>query len=125
MSEPNTCGNCAFRGPVIKTPGDDDSNWEDCNTSYFRIDPMKILFAIVLLLLTLTAYARDQSELRKFKATHACPYTQQQGCIVDHIKPLCLGGADKAFNMQWQTRRASYRKDAWERRKCRQRKGKS
>ena len=80
---------------------------------------MKAILAIALLLLAFDANARDQGEVRRFKRAHPCPFTVAQGCIVDHIKPLCLGGADKAWNMQWQTRRASYRKDNWERKKCR------
>lgn len=84
---------------------------------------MKIL-ALALLLIALDADARDRGEVRRFKAAHPCPYTAAQGCIVDHIKPLCGGGADKTWNMQWQTKRASYRKDRWERWKCRQAKKK-
>lgn len=62
---------------------------------------------------------RDRGEVRRFKQAHPCPFTKQQGCIVDHIVPLCAGGADKQFNMQWQTRRDALKKDVRERRQCR------
>jgi hypothetical protein len=41
------------------------------------------------------------------------------GWIVDHIKPLCLGGADESKNMQWQTQQAAKIKDIEERASCR------
>lgn len=47
------------------------------------------------------------------KARGACP-----GWVVDHIEPLCAGGADTPENMQWQRREDSHRKDAQERRHC-------
>lgn len=62
---------------------------------------------------------RDRGEVRRFKQANACPYSKAEGCIVDHIVPLCAGGADKAANMQWQTKADSYRKDAQERKQCR------
>lgn len=80
---------------------------------------MKLLAALLLLSLAFTADARSRSEVRKFKRAHPCPFTHQQGCIVDHIRPLCAGGADKIWNMQWQTKRDSYRKDVRERAMCR------
>lgn len=39
--------------------------------------------------------------------------------VVDHIYPLCHGGADEPWNMQWQTKRAAKIKDPEERRMCR------
>ena len=83
---------------------------------------MKPLLALLLALTMLSADAaadRDRGEVRRFKRAHPCPFTRAQGCIVDHIIPLCAGGADRAYNMQWQTKRDSYRKDAGERRGCR------
>ena len=48
------------------------------------------------------------------KPHHACP-----GFVVDHVEPLCAGGADHPSNMQWQTIEDARRKDADERRACR------
>jgi hypothetical protein len=44
----------------------------------------------------------------------ACP-----GYVVDHVKPLCAGGADHLSNMQWQTIAGAKIKDVEERRLCR------
>ncbi len=41
------------------------------------------------------------------------------GYVVDHIVPLCAGGADAPSNMQLQTKRAALRKDVGERAQCR------
>lgn len=48
------------------------------------------------------------------KRSGSCP-----GFVVDHVHPLCAGGADHPSNMQWQTKNDSYKKDADERRLCR------
>lgn len=46
----------------------------------------------------------------------ACP-----GYVVDHIIPLCAGGADHPSNMQWQTAAEAKIKDREERAQCRRR----
>lgn len=38
--------------------------------------------------------------------------------VVDHIIPLCAGGADKVWNMQWQTVEIAKQKDIIEKREC-------
>jgi hypothetical protein len=43
------------------------------------------------------------------KTYGACP-----GWIKDHVVPLCKGGADAVWNMQWQTVAAAHAKDQWE-----------
>jgi hypothetical protein len=43
----------------------------------------------------------------------ACP-----GYVRDHIVPLCAGGADATWNMQWQTVADGEAKDVTERRTC-------
>src|SRR2546425_505213 len=40
------------------------------------------------------------------------------GYVVDHVVPLCAGGADAASNMQWQTVEAARVKDRQERTQC-------
>ena len=51
---------------------------------------------------------RSSSEKAEFKKEQPCPSTDKAsgacpGYVVDHVKPLCKGGADKPWNMQWQT----------------------
>jgi hypothetical protein len=43
------------------------------------------------------------------KTTGACP-----GYVKDHIVPLCKGGADEPWNLQWQTVEDAKAKDKWE-----------
>jgi hypothetical protein len=38
--------------------------------------------------------------------------------VIDHVKPLACGGADKPANMQWQTKAAAKAKDKTERKAC-------
>src|SRR5438128_2473392 len=66
---------------------------------------------------------RSQTEKRHFAKEHPCPVTQlpQPSCphhVIDHIVPICAGGADKADNMQWQTLELSRVKDRIERGFC-------
>jgi len=66
---------------------------------------------------------RDLSQKAAFIKTHPCPSTGKtrgrcQGYVVDHIKPLCAGGADRPSNMQWQTREEAKLKDREERKIC-------
>lgn len=49
---------------------------------------------------------RDRAQVRAFRADHPCPATGRTrgacpGHHVDHIVPLCAGGADRPENMQW------------------------
>ena len=81
-----------------------------------------IIFLSVIAL-SAAAEARDSKPVAAFRQTHACPSTQKftgpcPGWVVDHVVPLCWGGADLPLNMQWQDRQASYRKDAFERAAC-------
>lgn len=41
------------------------------------------------------------------------------GYIIDHVVPLCAGGADDPSNMQWQTIEEANKKDRLERLECR------
>ena len=78
---------------------------------------------IWLLALGSMAEARDRRAVYAFRKAHPCPSTGQRsgacpGWVIDHVIPLCAGGADHPRNMQWQTRAESYQKDAQERRAC-------
>lgn len=63
----------------------------------------------VMLLATLTAGAtpyRSAAEVLAFKRHNPCPATGERrgacpGYQLDHVMPLCAGGADKVENMQW------------------------
>ena len=70
-----------------------------------------------LLALTLTGCAatsgqpyaptpRDRATIAEFRRTHPCPATGRTtgacpGWQVDHIEPLCAGGADAQPNLHW------------------------
>lgn len=83
------------------------------------------LSAAVLMMASCGAEARDAKQVYAFRKVHACPATGKlgfatcPGWIVDHIVPLCWGGADNPENMQWQEKAASYKKDVFERAACR------
>jgi hypothetical protein len=70
------------------------------------------------------ATERDPHQRALFMKKHPCPANGKTrgacpGYIVDHIKPLCAGGADRPSNMQWQTREEAKIKDRKEREMCR------
>ena len=59
---------------------------------------------------------RSSAAKREFRASHPCPATDKSvgpcaGYVIDHIVPLCAGGADRADNMQWQTVAVGKEKD--------------
>lgn len=64
---------------------------------------------ILLVITSLDATARidrDRAQVRAFRAENHCPATGRTrgacpGYHVDHITPLCAGGADKKENLQW------------------------
>ena len=84
---------------------------------------MKALILAVLLAFSLSAVAgvkRSRHEVMKFKLSTACPSTKLKragpcpGHEVDHIIPLCAGGADNVENMQWlavETHKVKTKKD--------------
>lgn len=79
-----------------------------------------ILFA----LLATDAVARSAGEVRAFKRDNPCPATGMAlgacpGWEVDHVVPLCGGGADKPENMQWLTIEAHKHKTGRDIRACR------
>ena len=82
-----------------------------------------IAFLAAGLFLAFSALARDPAQVRAFRKDHPCPATGKTtgacpGYVVDHMLPLCSGGADAPRNMVWQAAAASYLKDADERRLC-------
>lgn len=68
---------------------------------------------------------RKPSTVVQFRKLYACPATGKvqstcPGWVIDHIVPLCAGGTDSVDNMEWQTAKDSYKKDAFERSVCKQ-----
>jgi hypothetical protein len=66
---------------------------------------------------------RSQSAKVEFKKEHPCPANGAtkgpcKGYVIDHIKPLACGGADRPENMQYQTIAEGKAKDKWERLEC-------
>jgi 5-methylcytosine-specific restriction endonuclease McrA len=61
---------------------------------------------LLALLFASDAEARDRSQYNAFRRDNPCPVTgKARGTCrsheVDHIRPLCAGGADVSANMQW------------------------
>lgn len=77
------------------------------------------LVYLVLWILSSEIWARDAAARYQFKKANPCPYSREQGCIIDHIIPLACGGIDHPENMQWQTKAEAKAKDKWERKRCR------
>ncbi len=84
------------------------------------------MLAAMLSLSVFGATHRDPGVAREFQRTHPCPSTGKTkgrcpGYVVDHIKPLCAGGADRPSNIQWQTVEQAKKKDRLEREQCKRR----
>jgi hypothetical protein len=88
---------------------------------------LALIAALVLALAAPRAQAgehRDRAERAAFMRANLCPATglprgSCEGYVVDHVWPLCGGGADRPFNMQWQLSDEARQKDRWERSICR------
>ena len=80
-------------------------------------------FSILLLLLYTSVEGkcistkRDNHQRYLFMKSTGYP-KGRKGYIIDHITPLCAGGVDNIYNMQWQTLEESYLKDIKEREFC-------
>ncbi|MBI1175669.1 MAG: HNH endonuclease [Sideroxydans sp.] len=89
---------------------------------------MKLLILLLLAFSVQSAEARihrSSAARHAFERSHPCPSTGKNrgscpGYVIDHIVPLCAGGADDPANMQWQEMKASKLKDNQERRTCRE-----
>lgn len=84
---------------------------------------MRPLIALALGLAVLSADGRDLRQREAFRKQNPCPATGRTkgacpGYVVDHIWPLCAGGADHPKNMQWQTVAAGKKKDREEAAEC-------
>lgn len=88
--------------------------------------------ATLALALTLAAFAAEAADpttrsaraKREFRAAQPCPSahatrTTCPGFVIDHIVPLCAGGADAPRNMQWQSVAEAKKKDRDEHAQCR------
>ncbi len=88
----------------------------------------KWIVALILALLGLypraaEAAPRSAAARAAFQRAHPCPANGLRrgacpGYVVDHVVPLCAGGADAPRNMRWQTVGAARKKDRKERREC-------
>lgn len=89
---------------------------------------IRLLIAGALLLAVPCANAappRSSAAKAAFTRIYPCPATGKPrgacpGYVVDHIEPLCAGGADDPLNMQWQTVADAKQKDLLEWAQCRQ-----
>lgn len=86
----------------------------------------RFILYLVIAIFSLTANAgqpRSAAARAEFVRLNPCPATGQRegscpGYVVDHIQPLCDGGADDKSNMQWQPVEKAKEKDGWERMRC-------
>jgi hypothetical protein len=80
---------------------------------------MQVSAVLAAALLLLGAHHRSHAQRAEFQWAYPCPTNGHQagrcpGYVVDHICPLACGGADRPWNMQWQTKAAAKAKDRWE-----------
>jgi len=77
-----------------------------------------LLVAAVTFDVTLLAQdARKRSTVLRFERLTGYPHGRP-GFVVDHIIPLCGGGRDAVWNMQWQTVADAKVKDVVEKQEC-------
>lgn len=86
---------------------------------------LRTCFALILALSAGSTQATERSAKARaeFMKSNPCPATGKTsgacpGYVVDHVRPLCAGGADHPSNMQWQTVADAKLKDREERRMC-------
>lgn len=81
---------------------------------------------VALIAVSCASYPVQRSNKARldFARQTTCPSTGANklpcpGYIIDHIEPLCAGGADTPANMQWQTVADANAKDRIEKAECR------
>jgi hypothetical protein len=90
---------------------------------------MRVFIGVLVLCFSLDALTQSNSALRDpkqvaaFKKLNACPATGkiQRSCpdyVVDHIDPLCAGGADHPDNMMYMRVADAKKKDRVEHKLC-------
>ena len=91
--------------------------------------PLCILLLVVSAFTTSCASPPERSRTQRdaFQRANPCPANGATrgpcpGYVVDHIEPLCAGGADAPANMQWQTVPDGKLKDRHEVHDCRAKK---
>ena len=90
---------------------------------------MRDVFTVLLaVLLSASAWPAERSRAARaeFQRLNPCPATGAKrgackGYVVDHVVPLCAGGADHHSNMAWQDVASAKQKDRLEVRQCRSR----
>lgn len=94
-------------------------------SSYFPTYAATLFVALCLVCTGATAKTERSHKVRHaFVKEQACPSTGRHrlpcpGYIIDHVRPLCAGGEDATFNLQWQTVEDAKAKDKEERKECR------
>jgi hypothetical protein len=91
------------------------------------LQPVRALLFLAAFLLADPAAAdshRSSKAVRQFRAQQPCPASGKtagpcRGYVVDHVKPLCAGGADRPSNLQWQTIAEAKKKDPLGAAECR------
>jgi hypothetical protein len=83
-----------------------------------------ILLSVVLALPAHAKQPRSSAARTAFVKANPCPATSVaklpcKGYVIDHVVPLCAGGADQPNNMQWQSIDESKIKDKQEVKQCR------
>lgn len=88
---------------------------------------LTVLFLLAVALLSAGTryrhtYPRSREVTREFQREHPCPSTGKKygpcpGYVKDHVVPLCKGGADATWNLQWSTIAEGKAKDKTECRK--------
>jgi hypothetical protein len=86
---------------------------------------MRMFLALVCVLISQPSLAclHSSKARAQFMKENPCPANGKhsgpcKGWIVDHVVPLCAGGADTPANMQWQTIADAKVKDKIERKQC-------
>jgi hypothetical protein len=117
-----SCYGCAGVVDLDRNPNLRNKN--DAVFAWKVEEEMKRILMLALLLVAMSAQARDPAQVRSFRKVNPCPSTGKTsgacpGFVVDHLWPLCAGGEDSPKNMAWQPVDESYEKDKSERDLCR------